>query len=423
MPLKRESLRQNLVWLGASLALASVVWLLATIQNDPVRQQVFSLVPVNVIQDEGMILANADALRSTVTVRVRARDSVLDLLSREDITVVADLSDLPPGSHTVTLETRIARQASADTTPLQLNVELVARQSQQKAVVGRVTNDLPTGYALDELRFSEMQVLVSGTAQQLARVDRLEARLDLSERRESFSQTLDLVPVDPEGLVVSSVDVAQDVTAEVTISRREDEQALPVLPVLDNDSLPDGYTARLGTYSPDLVSVQGPPSALSQLPEVLSTETIDLSERTASFTTSVAPVIDVTGVSVIDAGGSITVEVIIEPIRSQAQFDAVAVSFSGVNPAYSVRAIPSRVTVLVDGPQPLLDTLSVDDINVAVDVQDLQPGSYDRTPTASISIGDIPSADIRVLPSTIGIVITPQSEITPEVGPTPVAVP
>jgi YbbR domain-containing protein len=100
-----------------SLVLAFMVWLIATMQVDPVRVQVFNNVPIQFVDNDAMIISNRASLRRTVRVTVRARDSVLQLMTPEDLTVRADISNLPPGTHAVQLQVSTPRRAAVDTQP------------------------------------------------------------------------------------------------------------------------------------------------------------------------------------------------------------------------------------------------------------------------------------------------------------------
>lgn len=62
--------------------------------------------------------------------------------------------------------------------------------------------------------------------------------------------------------------------------------------------------------------------------------------------------------------------------------------------------------MLVNGPQPLLETLTPENIEVVVNAAQWAAGTYDVEPSARLNVGSIPPEDIRVLPTTIGVIIT-----------------
>jgi hypothetical protein len=65
------------------------------------------------------------------------------------------------------------------------------------------------------------------------------------------------------------------------------------------------------------------------------------------------------------------------------------------------------VSVLVSGPQPVLDPLTAADIRVVVDLNLLAVGNYTLTPSVSVGQGQLPAENISVLPAEIDVEIAP----------------
>ncbi len=407
------------VWFGAALGLAFFVWVIATLQADPLRVAVFNNIPIQLVENDAMILTNRSSLRRTVTVNVRARDSVLQLFTSEDITVRADLSNLSPGTHAAPLVVTTSRRAMVDTRPAQLTVTLEQRQARQKPVEIEFTADVPTGYMRESVTLSETQVLISGTLAQVELVDHLLARIDLSQARNSTQDDAILIPVDADGVAVSDITLAQaTITVSIEIRQREDVLAVPVSPQIDYESVPSGYVARLDTYSPETVTVRASPAILAALPEILDTARIDLSGRTANFTEQVAVILPdglLPGSVTLLEGQVVEVSIVIEARVAQRQFDGVAVRVVGATG--EVRVIPSRVTVILTGPQPILDALEFEDVSVTVDVTGLTAGTQDVQPQASITGAQIAPDGVRVIPAAVGLIITAPPTLSP--SPTP----
>lgn len=401
--------RGNALWFITSLVLAFMVWLIATMQVDPVRVQVFNNVPIQFVDNDAMIVSNRASLRRTVRVTVRARDSVLQLMTSEDLTVRADISNLPPGTHAVQLHVSTPRRAAVDTQPAQLTVVLEQKQTRQKPVVLEITGEPPAGYMRGEPELSATQALVTGTLTQVDRVESLRATVDLSDQRTRFSRELDLVPVSASGTILNDVTLGQQtVGVTIDIRQREDVLAVPTRPVIDFDSAAPGYAVRLDTYSPQTAIIRGSPATLAMLPDLLDTATIDLTGRTSSFTISVPTLLpeslDSGQVTILE-GQEVNVRIVVEARLAQTQFDDVPVTVLGGDPGLRVRVIPSRATVLVTGPQALLDRLTVDDLTVTVDVDGLGVGTYDLEPRAMLETSTASADEVRVIPSTIGVIV------------------
>ncbi|GIK28025.1 MAG: hypothetical protein IT298_01415 [Chloroflexi bacterium] len=400
--------RGNVPWFIASLALAFMVWVIATLQVDPIRVTVFNNVPIQMIENDAMIITNRSSLRRMVAVEVRARQSTIERMTPEDLTVRADLSNLNAGTHAVPLTVSTARQATVDTRPAQLTVTLEQRQARQKPVVVEFTGEPPPGYQRGEPQLGQTQVLVTGTLAQVDRVDHIRATVDLSDQRTAFSRQVDIVAVNANGTILSDVTLGTDtVEVSIDIRQREDVVALPIRPQIDFESLAEGYVVRLEMYTPQTATVRGSAAALALLPDVLDTAIIDLTNRTESFTINVPvqlPDMLANGEVTLLEGQNVTVDIVIETRVAQAQLDDIEITVTGaVSP---VRVIPSLVTVLVTGPQPFIDALTADMIVVSVDVTQLAPGTYDLQPVVTISSGANQPDEIRVIPSTVGVIIS-----------------
>lgn len=402
-----RNIRGNALWFATSVALAFMVWLVATFQVDPIGVTVFNNVPIQLIENDAMILTNRTNLRRTVSVNVRARESVRQLMTSEDVTVRADISNLQPGTHAIPLEVSTPRRATVDTRPAQITVVLEQRQARQKPVEIEILGEPPTGYLRGEPELSATQVLVTGTLAAVDRVEMLRATIDLSDRRTEFAQDVALVPVSAAGTILTDVTLGQDtVTVTVGIRQREDVVDVSIRPLIDFDSARAGYAVRLNTYSPQTATVRGSPAALALLPDLLDTATIDLTDRTESFTISVPVILPdalANGEVTVLAGQSVDVSVVVEARVAQAQFDDVPVTVLGAAEGLQVRVIPSRVTVLVTGPQTLLDDLTAADLTVTVDVDGLTPGPYDLEPIAALLPGVV--SEVRVIPGTVGVIV------------------
>src|SRR5262249_37170973 len=108
-----RALIDNLIWFAASLVLAFIVWVIATLQSDPIQQQRFSRLEVRMNAPPGLIITTPSTNNRLASVIVNAPRSVLDLLTSEEIAVSADLSNLGAGDHTVDLQVTLARQPAS----------------------------------------------------------------------------------------------------------------------------------------------------------------------------------------------------------------------------------------------------------------------------------------------------------------------
>ncbi|MDL1901466.1 hypothetical protein FBR02_11910, partial [Anaerolineae bacterium CFX9] len=369
--------------------------------------------------DEGLIITNASTLTSTASVQLRAQRSVRQLLAADDITVYADLSGLGPGTFTVPLSARVARDRRATVagiSPSQITVTLEVQESRLVPVRLVISAPPPLVVSAGTPQHEVRQVTVSGPSSRVERVVEAVGTLDLSAQRETFVGDVRLVPLDSEGNEIREVILEpQVILGRVEIEPNSEIREVRVQPNPVGE-LPEGYVLTSFDYEPRIVYISGSVEALSTLAGTLLTTPIDLSGKTSSFQEQVTVQLPNSEL-VIVTGGTITVTVGIDTQTVTRQFDRVDIEFINSRSDLEYRLDPTEVSVLVTGPQPLLNDLTEEDVRVLVDVGGLQAGSsYQITPVASIG-QDVDTDNIAVLPAQIDVqVINPglQPTLTPD---------
>lgn len=201
---------ENVAWFLGSLALAFIVWMVATVQLNPVEERrLRDPIPIRVSPDEGLVITNEDEFSDTASVLLRAQQSVWELLAGDDVIVWADLRGLPPGEHTVPLQAVVARTASiVDISPAQITVELEQIASKLVEVRPVIIGNPPFGYALvGEPVVNVSQVTVTGPASKVEAVAAVQVPINVSQVRGPLEDFARPVPVDADGSVVQDVTV------------------------------------------------------------------------------------------------------------------------------------------------------------------------------------------------------------------------
>jgi YbbR domain-containing protein len=417
-PRLTRALLDNVIWFAGSLVLAFFVWVIATFQSDPIQQARFpSRVDVQLTADPGLLIISPVPQNRTASLVIRAPRSVFDLLSTEEIDVWADLTGIGPGEHTIELQAKLARpQASViDISPSQMRLVLEAADQRQIPLRAVITGEPPAGYSREEPVFDVNlnQVLVSGPASKVDEVVAAQVAIDLGQQRNPYEADMKLTAVNADGDAVT--DVALDppiVHVGVPIRRRDDVREVAVRPKIDGTP-PVGYVLNALSYDPQVILVSGSPSQLAGLPDTLSTQPIDLTDRTTNFEAEV-PVVVPDGNLLVLSGQNITVSVEISPLIGSREFDAIPVEVLGLPEGHAAHVAPSEVTVLLTGPQPQLDPLQSSDIRVSIDLNGLKDGTYTLKPIISVSQGQIPENDISMLPAEVDVELTSDApSITP----------
>jgi len=420
----------NLGWMAASIFLALVVWVAATMTNNPIEQREINRIPVIVTLPEGYILDRPSASPLTAQVVVRAQKSEWDLLVPDDIVVTADLSQISrPGEYRVELRADVMSPRHGRVVAIRpSSLTLIADQEAEKRVPVQpfVSQDPPLGYTVvSEPTCDQTEATVRGTSERVNSVHHAEVRIDLSDEQNPITRTFDLIPVQENNRSVSGVElVPAQVTCSVTIEARDDVVEMRVLPnVIGNP--PDGYL--FGGYAdvtPETVGVTGNRLSIGAMGGVVRTEAIDISTRTETFTVEV-PLSLPPGVSLVPENQLIEVTVMISSLPSSRQLEEVPVEVTGLDSTqYRATVLQSAVTVFAVGPETLLPDR--ENLHVVVDLSGLTPGNHQVVPRAVI-LGQEEAPDqvtITIYPEELTVSIepltpTPLPSVTPTLDTTP----
>lgn len=410
-PTLRKLIITNLLWFLACLALAFVVWLVAVSQSDPfVQWTLANRVPIHLTVPSGLIITNQSEIPNTATVQLRAQRSVQQLLAPDDVIVQANLTGLGPGEHTVQLDAHVARQASVVAiSPSQVTVKLEVQESQLKPVRVDIVSQPPLVYSVGDPVIDVHQVQVSGPQSKVAQVVAGRVSVSLEGQRAAFDDDIRVIPVDVDGKIVSGVTIdPPNVHVHIDISPRSDVREVRVQPNIVGE-LAEGYVLTPAfDYNPKTIVVSGPAEVLDNLPGTFFTAPISLSDKTSSFKVTV-PVELPDPRLVVVTGRTVTVTVGIETQIITRQFDHIPVELIGRKAGFAYHSVTDQVTVLVTGPQPLLNQLTEKDLSVLVDVSSLNMNdSAQLAPVASI-LDSSAVVTTSVLPAQIDVEAQPEA--------------
>src|SRR5258708_4951125 len=396
----------NFGWMVASLLLAIIVWYAATSAQNPVEQQRLpNRVPIQMLTDDGVMIV--DTVVDTAQVTIRAPHSVFDVLQTEDINVVADLTRLQPGkTYTVPLKASLSnarRGVITDIQPSQITVPLARRIEQLVNVNAVQIADPPPGFTASETP-SVPAAKVIGPETSVKRVVAAQARISLLDQRTGFTRVVPLVAVDSDNKEVTDVTLdPTQVTLTVDVQPRPGSTEVSVVPNLSG-TLPQGYFRRNYSWDPKSVLVRGDRTTIDNMNGFVSTEPIDLTGKTQTFTQKVKLALP-PGVTTTDTV-DVTVTVEIDPVLVSREFDGIPVQTQGLDVAdYSITVHPDRVNVIVNGPQSVLDALSPTDISVIAPLSGLSAGTSTVVLQASATRPEIRSEDIVIPNARVDVTI------------------
>ena len=424
LPVWTRNLGTNLIWLLTSILLAVFVWIAATSLENPVEARSFSQrVPIEIVLDDGMIVTNSPT--SSVQLVLRARSDVWDTLQTSDILVTADLTGNLPGTYAVDLQiafTSVNRIVVEDFQPRQITVAIDQAAERLVPINADVRSDPPTGFEIADITFTEQEARITGPASQVDRVTSATARMSLNDDRNSFTRNYRLFAIDDEGQTIGDVTLRPEtVDVTVDIQPREDYREVFVTPNIVGEPA-SGYVIYAITYEPQTILVSGRPSDLEQITGTIQTLPVDLTGQTTSFQRTVS--VELPPGVFLATEQSVTVTIEIDTLTASRRFEHLPVQVQGLDPTSNLEAsiTPAEVTMLITGPQPILDTLTPESISILANLTNLGPGGHQVPLQAVVNREGLEAAVISVLPPVLDVQIvqqTPAATQTPTLTPEP----
>jgi len=108
---------------------------------------------------------------------------------------------------------------------------------------------------------------------------------------------------------------------------------------------------------------------------------------------------------VVGGDNNIKVNISILPQIAVREFDNIPIGRIGLTSGYSVTIAPQTLSAVINGPSALVSDLVLADIQVVVDLNGLEPGRYDLTPSIVINQGELSDDNASLLPAVVNVEI------------------
>ena len=423
---------QQLGSLLLALVLGVVVWVNATYEVDPPRQDVFGTAVSIQALNLGSSLAVTNNPSRTANVEIRAFTSSWDRLSAASFMATADLGGLGPGVHqvpvTVTCIDDTVDIISARPDTLYVELEPLMQRTMTVTAELEDVDTLPLGYSAEVSGISPATVTLHGAQSRIDQVTKVVARVSLEGAREPAVVEVDLVAVRSGGGQVEGVTVLPE-TASVSydIARRFNYREVAVRTRTEGTPA-RGYFVSNVRVEPDIVTLVGPPAIISEMPGVVSTAgTVDITGATRMVAERL-PLDLPEVVSVLsEAEGAleeVLVTVEIDPVMGGTTLEVPLIARRRSLDLVAELSVQS-VDVILTGPAVILDELQSDLVQAFVDVGGLGAGVHQLKVEVVIDVDANPRlADLvvnNVAPTSVEVTLTllPTPTPQPTVSPTP----
>lgn len=405
-----RSILANMPTLLFAIALSLVVWVVATLQSDPVETRILEI-PVEHVglpADATLVGRPPDS----VFITIEAPVSVLDETSADDFSAVVDLSDVPYGE----AEVEIVVSGGSDQIEIQdklpesATLRLDQIVTREIPVILQIRGEVPRGHRLGNVVLEPETIRVTGQAQRVNQLSESRVTVFVDDAREDFTEQRSPTFYDVNGNVASVVGLSvdpQEVEVILPVVELAGFAEKPITVVWDGEPA-QGYRLLDVSVEPSSVQVTGAPDLLEGLR--MQTEPIDISGLSETQTLSTG--LDVPdGISLVDVE-PIFVTVVIESILSS---DIVQrpVEARALEEGYEAILDPEEARVFLFGPLPILDTMTEEDVRVTVDLFGLLTGTHVLEPFVSLAVDGIEVRSTQ--PPAITVIISRSITVTEEI--------
>lgn len=370
-----------------SLAIAFGLWLYVITYISSNDEQTFYNIPVvfegeAVLHDRGLMLSEKED--TAVTLVLSGSRSDLAKVDSSNITVKASLAGIyEPGenirlTYNVSFPGDVPSNAfvteSKNPEEVRVSVEKLVSKKEIPVTVRYNGTSVPEGFMCDKENavLDNNVVLISGPGSVADLISQAVIEVDLSEQRESISQSYrytlcdaDGNPVDAEAITVNVEEVHLDLKI-----RRVKEIALKVNVVYGGGVAESNVAVTLDT---DMIRLSGGEAVLEALGDELLVGTINLAELDRSQDVTM-PITLPEGVTNETGITEVTAAVRFVGVNTR-EMSVEGIEIRNVPEGMEVDLITQKLNVIVRGPTGLLSTLTEEDISAVVDFADAEEGS------------------------------------------------
>ncbi len=414
-PTSRDQIRETLVTLLMSVALALVVWVFAIDQENPlIREDFPTPIPISVRGLAPNLQTLQDLTQRSVSLDVRTSKRTWDSLTADDFSAVIDLSDRGPGSHDLDVIVSVVNpdiEIMAQE-PRQLRVQIESLITKTVPIVVEIIDSAAIGYDWQTAIVEPEVAEIYGPEVLVNQIQAVYADVLLMGTKTQVERIPSLLPRNGQGQTVERVQV-EPTTAKVVVPvvQRPGRKEVAVLVQVEGQPAAS-YRITSVKPEPSTVILLGSAEALRNAPGFVETAPLSIDGATSDVRERL-PLNLPENVSVLEEAG-VFVTVGISPIESSATVSRSPVVI-GLSEVLTATVSLSRVDILVSGPLPRLDALGASDVRVTLDLTGLAPGSHVVMPVV------VPPEGVRVegvIPQAIEVVI---EALSPPAEPTPVA--
>ena len=405
-----RKLLHTLSLFGLATVLATVVWITAANEDNPIVQQVYPQ-PITIemkLLSKDMIVGRSNI--KDVAVLIRAPSQVWSTLSNNQINITADLNGLPPGSHKVPLKANvdIPSVEILSVSPSEISINLERIITRTIPVIVDIQGEPAVGYIARSPIISAENIIVTGSEKEISKLETIKLTINISQEKANINRTFTFSQIGVlESIIGDLILQPKSTTVTIPIQQMGGYRDVAVRALLEGKPEPGYRITNITTSPPTITVFSSDPDQITSLPGFVETEPLDISSSSQDVDARLTMALP-EGVTAVSEQ-SIVVLVSIEAVETSQRIRQ-DLTVTGLGPNLSVQISPDSVDVIVSGPLPVLDSLTRENVKVMLDLLHLVPGSYDIEPLVIVSGPDIIKTD-TILPAFIRVNISEPTSI------------
>ena len=404
----KKSLMNKFTLKILSLAIAVLIWLIVRNVQDPVIVQTFYDIPVTLVNES--YLANDMKIpllmegNDTVRVRIKAQESEIRELKKENIIAQADMTqiymDATPKMVPVEVTCKGISDDDITVTPRNIQVDIENQTSVEKTIAVNTGDSTPDkDYEVGSLQANPAKVTISGPESIINKIDKVVAKIDITDMKESnveLDSELKIYDKNQEELSekqLSYLNLAGVRDNKIKIQAQFWKIQKNVQLQAEYSGSPKyGYEVDSVTVVPETVSLAGTDEALQKLAAqgnivTIPGEYIDVSGKDSDFDVEV----DISGLLpentklARDINSTVIATVKILPYNSRDyEVSPTQITVENKPENMNYKFEPDKIVARIKAKEEDLDNLQAEDIQMKIDLKDAKAG--DNTLPVEVSL-------------------------------------
>lgn len=206
-----------------------------------------------------------------------------------NVKAYVDLSNYEPGAFDVAVKVEPGSGAILTSIqPRRVQVLLISVQEHIFTISHQVLRGPPEGYELLDVSVTPDKCLIKGEETTISNIDHIVGQVDLSQATNVTAYTVNLLPRDADGKLVSgSIELLpRQATIHAVIAPKQASRDVPVTVITSGQAAP-GFQLTNVSAQPELVKIMGNSTAVEAIGDV-KTDLVDLTDKRMSFQQEVA---------------------------------------------------------------------------------------------------------------------------------------